>query len=53
LLSDLERIRNTGTFINPAQPPEGVEYVLVNGKIVYKDKAHTGEMPGKLLRHEN
>jgi len=53
VIFDLERIRNTGTFINPAQPPEGVEYVLVNGKIVYKDKAHTGEMPGKLLRHEN
>jgi hypothetical protein len=31
--------------------PDGIEYVLVNGKIVYKEKAHTGEKAGKVLRH--
>jgi len=53
VIFDFDRINMTGTFLNPAQRPEGIEYVLVNGKIVYKDKAHTGEMPGKLLKHEN
>ena len=38
-------------FLKPAQPPSGIKYVLVNGAIVHKDKAHTGEKPGKVLQH--
>jgi N-acyl-D-amino-acid deacylase len=52
VIFDIDRIKMTGTFLNPAQRPEGIEYVFVNGKIVYKDMSHTGEMPGKLLRHK-
>ena len=37
-------------FLKPDQRPEGIEYVLVNGKVAYKDKAHTGEKAGKVLR---
>lgn len=51
VIFDFDRIKMTGTFMNPAQRPEGIEYVLVNGKVVYKDMVHTGEMPGKLIRH--
>ncbi len=49
---DLEKIKMKGDFLNPAQPPEGIEFVIVNGKIVYKEKAHTGERPGKVLRRK-
>lgn len=51
VIFDFNRIKMTGTFLNPAQHPEGIEYVLVNGTIVYKDMAHTGEKPGRLIRH--
>lgn len=50
---DLKKIRMTGDFLRPAQRPDGIEYVLVNGEVVYKNKAHTGKSPGKLLRHKS
>jgi N-acyl-D-aspartate/D-glutamate deacylase len=48
---DFEAIRMAGDYINPNLPPEGIKYVLVNGKIAYRDKAHTGVRSGKLLRN--
>jgi len=48
---DFETITDNTNFLKPAQPPSGIEYVLVNGIIVHKNKAHTGEKPGKILRH--
>lgn len=50
---DLKKIRMTGDFLRPAQRPDGIEYVLVNGEVVYKNKAHTGKSPGKVLRHKS
>ena len=46
-----ETIKDNLDFADPAQAPTGIEYVLVNGKIVHKDGAHTGAKPGKVLRH--
>jgi N-acyl-D-aspartate/D-glutamate deacylase len=51
LIFDIDRIKANATPLNPTQAPDGIEYVLVNGKIVYKEKAHTGEKSGKVLRH--
>ena len=50
---DLENIRMTGDFLRPAQRPDGIEFVLVNGEVVYKNKVHTGKSPGKVLRHKS
>jgi len=47
---DYSKIKDTADFLNPTSPPEGIEFVLVNGKIIYKDKVHTGAKPGKILR---
>ena len=51
VIFNLETIKMVGDFMNPDVPPDGIEYVLVNGKLVYKDKQHTGERPGMVLRH--
>jgi N-acyl-D-amino-acid deacylase len=51
LVFNLKTIRITGDYPKPAQRPEAIEYVIVNGQIVYKDKAHTGARRGKVLRH--
>jgi N-acyl-D-amino-acid deacylase len=51
VIFDLESIGMTGDYENPSSPPDGIEYVLVNGKIAYKDKTHTGARSGKVLRH--
>lgn len=50
LLLDAERVRDRGTFAEPALPPDGIEYVIVNGQVVYKGMKHTGARPGKVLR---
>jgi N-acyl-D-amino-acid deacylase len=50
LIFDLDKIKMTGNYMKPAQRPDGIEFVLVNGKLVYKDKTHSGAKPGKVLR---
>ncbi len=50
IVFDLDRIRMTGTFADPTQPTDGMEWVLVNGQVVYQSKRHTGALSGKVLR---
>ncbi|MBN1224702.1 MAG: amidohydrolase family protein [Candidatus Aminicenantes bacterium] len=51
LLFDFNTINYPGDFRNPAQKPEGIKAVIVNGTIVYKDREFTGEKPGEVIRH--
>jgi len=50
---DFDKIDMKVDFLQPDQKPEGIEYVLVNGKIAFKDKAHTGTRSGKVLRRKS
>lgn len=50
VLFDLDKISMKGNFLEPVKPPEGIQYVFVNGRSVYQKKAHTMERPGKVLR---
>ena len=43
-------IGDRGTFINPEQYPEGIEYVLVNGEIVVRSGVYEKIPAGKVLR---
>ena len=47
---DPERIVEKGTYFNPRQYPEGIEWVLVNGEVVVEEGRHTGTLAGKVLR---
>jgi N-acyl-D-aspartate/D-glutamate deacylase len=47
---DPNRISDKATFANPKQYPEGINYVLVNGRAVIDGGKHTGERPGMALR---
>jgi len=49
---DPATIRDRATFENPNQLSEGMEYVLVNGKLVIDGGKMTGALPGKVLRGE-
>ncbi len=40
------------TFENPRQYPEGIDYVLVNGRVVIDQGVHTGALPGRALRSQ-
>ncbi|HOJ40577.1 MAG TPA: amidohydrolase family protein, partial [bacterium] len=46
---DPERVKDAATFQEPAKPSEGIDLVLVNGKIVLRGKHFTGATPGKLI----
>ncbi len=51
VLFDPNSIRDTATFENPYQFPEGIEYVLVNGKIAMEKGKCLNAESGKVLRH--
>ena len=46
---DLERIDDRATYDEPVLYPEGIEYVLVNGRVVIDEGRHTGARPGHVL----
>lgn len=50
-LFDEARVIDRSTYTEPFQYPAGIEYVLVNGKVVLDRGTHTGARPGKALRH--
>ena len=52
VLFDPQRVVSNATFEAPKQYPEGIDYVMVNGKLVINRGVHTGAMSGKALRSQ-
>ena len=52
LVFDYVSIKDTAEPMDPDQRPEGIQFVLVNGKVIYQDGIHTGRKPGKVLRND-
>ena len=52
VLFDPQRVVSNATFEEPKQYPEGIDYVMVNGKLVIDRGVHTGAMSGKALRSQ-
>ncbi|MDR4509027.1 MAG: D-aminoacylase [Candidatus Brocadiaceae bacterium] len=46
-----EKIIDKSTYLDPHQYSEGIEYVLVNGKITVRKGLHTGVMNGRILKN--
>jgi len=49
-LFDPDTVIDKSTFEKPHQYPEGIPYVIVNGKLVLDNGTHTGELPGVVIR---
>ena len=47
---DPDSVRDTATFDDPRQHPEGIPHVVVNGGVVKESGHHTGSRPGRVLR---
>ncbi|MEO8301324.1 MAG: D-aminoacylase [Rhizomicrobium sp.] len=47
---DPATVRDTATYEKPDQYPQGIAWVLVNGKAVVADGAPTNALPGRVLR---
>ena len=51
LIFDYERLKDTATYSNPNSITEGIDYVFVNGELVWHDGQFTGLTPGRMLCH--
>lgn len=51
VIFDYEKLKDLASYTDSNEVADGLEYVIVNGQIVFKDKAMTGVYPGKLLTH--
>ena len=45
-------VDETATFAKPIQAAKGIETVLVNGEVVWKDSKPTGARPGRVLQRQ-
>lgn len=50
VIFDPDTITDSATFDDPVRPAQGIEQVMVNGRVVWKDGEHTGNRPGRALR---
>ncbi len=52
VIFDPQTIRDNSTYENGRQYPEGIDYVIVNGKITVAKGEHLGVLNGQILKHE-
>lgn len=50
VIFDPDTVSDNATFENPTQPPTGIYYVIVNGKVTIKKGEYTGETSGQVIR---
>ena len=51
VIFDYNRLQDTATYTNSNALTEGIDYVFVNGQLVYHDKQLTGKYAGRMIRH--
>jgi N-acyl-D-amino-acid deacylase len=47
---DPDTVASNATYDEPRRYPSGISHVVVNGVLVVDDEAHTGALPGRVLR---
>ena len=52
VIFDLSTVEDRATYENPFSYPEGIDYTIVNGEIVFEKGNCSGKLPGKVLRRE-
>jgi len=50
VIFDGDKVIDKATWTDPHQYPAGIEYVIVNGKVVIERGTHTGNLSGRVLR---
>ncbi len=46
---DAAHVRDTATYETPARPAEGIDAVIVNGAVTWRDGAHSGARHGQVI----
>jgi N-acyl-D-amino-acid deacylase len=52
-LFDAGTIDEAASFARPIQPAKGIDTVLVNGELVWRNGKATGQRPGRVLRRRS
>ena len=52
LVIDWDNFYDRATYVNSCELTDGIDYVIVNGEVVWHDKQFTGRFPGRVIRHE-
>ena len=47
---DAGEVDEAGTFAKPIQPAKGIDTVIVNGAVIWRDGKSTGARPGRVLK---
>ncbi len=47
---DAETVRANATYDEPRRYPDGIDHVIVNGRLVVDAGQHTGALPGRVVR---
>ena len=42
-------VADMGNYAQSPSYPRGIQYVLINGKVVVEEGEHTGNLPGRVL----
>jgi N-acyl-D-amino-acid deacylase len=50
VIFDADKICDKGTFVDPTQYPEGIDYVIINGNVVIEDGKFNKIKAGKVIR---
>jgi N-acyl-D-amino-acid deacylase len=50
LVVDLKNVKDKGTYVDPRQYPEGIDYVFINGHAVVENGEYIGIIAGKVIR---
>lgn len=51
VIFDPKTIKDTATYENARQYPEGIDHVMVNGEIIVKNGQHLGILNGHILKY--
>ncbi len=50
VIFDPETVQDKGTYVDPIQYPEGIQYVIINGNVAIDDGKYEKVLAGKVLR---
>lgn len=50
LIVDMEKVTDKGTFVDPIQYPDGIDYVIINGETVLENGVYHKILAGKVIR---
>ena len=53
VLFDPDTVLDSATFEDPKRPATGIDLMLVNGRVVWQNGAHSGDRPGRALLRQD